>query len=115
IESKELIKDSYSGLSILDSTQGNWKAAYEYHKLFILYRDSIDNEETQKKTIQASMNYEFEKKEALTKAAQDKKDALAATEMKKQQIIRYSIIAILVLVILFTLFLYNRFRLIRKQ
>lgn len=61
------------------------------------------------------MTYEFEKKEALTKAAQDKKDALAATEMKKQQIIRYAVSGILILVILFTLFLYNRFRLIRKQ
>jgi serine phosphatase RsbU (regulator of sigma subunit) len=75
----------------------------------------LDNEESKEKIIQASMNYEFEKKEALTKAAQDKKDALAATEMKKQQIIRYAVSGILVLVILFTLFLYNRFRLIRKQ
>ncbi len=115
IGSKEQLKNSYSRLSIIDSTQGNWEAAYKYHKLFILYRDSIDNEETQKKTIQAGMTYEFEKKEALTKAAQDKKDALATTEIKKQQIIRYAISGILVLVILFTLFLYNRFRLIRKQ
>ncbi|MBA3665215.1 MAG: tetratricopeptide repeat protein [Bacteroidetes bacterium] len=115
IGSKDDIKDSYYGLSTLDSAQGNWKDAYKHHKLFIIYRDSLDNEETKEKTIQASMSYEFEKKEALTKAEQDKKDALAATEMKKQQIIRYAVSGVLGLVILFTFFLYNRFRLIRKQ
>ncbi len=115
IGNKNQIRDCYSNLSTLDSIQGEWKAAYNNHKLYILYRDSIYNEETKEKTIQASMNYEFEKKEALTKAAQDKKDALAATEMKKQQFIRYAVSGILILVILFTLFLYNRYRLIRKQ
>ncbi len=115
IASKKEIKLSYNSLSTIDSMQGNWKGAYDYHKLFILYRDSIDNEETKEKTIQASMNYEFDKKEALTKAEQDKRDALAATEMKKQQVIRYAVSGILVLVILFTMFLYNRFRLIHKQ
>lgn len=115
IGSKDNIKLVYDRLSTIDSVQGNWKAAYEHHKLFIIYRDSIDNEETQKKTIQAGMKYEFEKKEALTKAEQDKKDAMAATEMKKQQIIRYAVSGTLALVLLFTFFLYNRFRLIRKQ
>jgi len=40
---------------------------------------------------------------------------LALTEIKKQQIIRYAVSGILVLVILFTFFLYNRFRLTRQQ
>ena len=115
IGSKLLIKSIYSDLAELDSTQGNWKAAYEHHNLYIIYRDSLNNEETKEKTIQTSMSYEFEKKEALTKAEQVKKDALAAIEIKKQQIIRYAVSGILILVVLFTFFLYNRFRLIRKQ
>ncbi len=129
IGSKESIKESYNNMAALDSARATaaiakrlWPlgVAYlgkslEHYKMYIIYRDSIDNEETKEKTIQSSMNFEFEKKEALTKAAQDKKDALAATEMKKQQIIRYAVSGILVLVILFTFFLYNRFRLIRRQ
>lgn len=115
IGNKELVKNSYISLSELDSLQGNWKDAYQHYKLYTLYRDSIYNEESKEKTIHASMTYEFEKKEALTQAAQDKKDALATTEMRKLEIIRYAVSGVLVLVILFTLFLYNRFRLIRKQ
>lgn len=112
---KETIRDCYYDLANLDSIQGRWKNAYGNHKLYILYRDSLDNEETKEKTLQTSMSYEFEKKEALIMAEQDKRDSLTAIEMKKQQIIRYAISGILLLVLLFTLFLYNRFRLIGKQ
>ena len=83
---KDILKNAYSYLTKLDSATGNFKGAYENHKLYILYRDSIDNEETRKKTIQSQMTYDFEKKELATKAEQDKKDAVALADKKRQQI-----------------------------
>ena len=80
----EDIRDSYQAFSELDSARGNYKGAYENHKLYILYRDSLDNDETRKKTIQSQMTYNFEKKEAATKAQQDKKDAVATADKKRQ-------------------------------
>lgn len=82
---KECLKNAFGLFTELDSTKGNFKGAYENHKLYILYRDSLDNEETRKKTIQSQMTYDFEKKEAATKAEQDKKDILAKEELKQKE------------------------------
>ncbi len=83
---KEYLREIYSSLTELDSSRENYKGAYENHKLYVLYSDSIDNEETKKKTIQSQMTYDFEKKEAATKAEQDKKDAVALADNKRQQL-----------------------------
>jgi tetratricopeptide (TPR) repeat protein len=115
IGSKEWMKESYANLAVLDSTMGNYKAAFEHHKLYIIYRDSLTNEETKKKSMQASMQYEFDKKEIATKAEQDKLDAINAEEKKKQQIVIYAVAGLLVLVGVFAVFMYNRFRITQKQ
>ncbi len=124
IGSKESIKESYSILSSLDSAQGKaaidkqlWQlgAAYfgkslEHYKMYIIYRDSIDNEETRKKTIQTTMTYDFDKKEAATKAAQDKKDAVATEEKRREKVIRYSVSGGLALTLVFAIFIFRGYK-----
>jgi tetratricopeptide (TPR) repeat protein len=63
INNKETIVSAYETLQKLDSVAGKWNGAYQNHKLFILYRDSLTNEENTKKIIQVQMQYEFDKKE----------------------------------------------------
>jgi tetratricopeptide (TPR) repeat protein len=118
--SKELgsnddFRETYAGLVVLDSMVGNYKAAFEYNKLCVLYRDSLNNEETKKKSLQASMQYEYDKKEIATKAEQDKRDAINVEEKKKQQIVIYAVAGILILVVVFAVFMYNRFKITQKQ
>jgi signal transduction histidine kinase len=72
---KEEIKSSSYNLSRLDSLEQNYQQAYSHYKEYILYRDSIVNEENTKKSLQAQMQYDFDKKEAITQAEQEKKDA----------------------------------------
>ncbi len=115
IGSKEYVKVTYSSLAILDSLTGNYKAAFEHHKLYILYRDSLNNEETKKKSLQATMQYEFDKKEIAAKAGQDKLDAINAEEKNKQQIVIYAVAGLLLLVAVFAIFMFNRFRITQKQ
>src|ERR1700757_3172891 len=115
IGSKEDIKESYLNLAALDSLTSNYKAAFEHYKLFIIYRDSLNNEETQKKSLQASMQYEFDKKEIAAKAAQEKLNAVTREEKEKQTIIIYSVAGVLLLVIIFSLFLFNRVRITQRQ
>jgi two-component sensor histidine kinase/tetratricopeptide (TPR) repeat protein len=103
IGSKDLIKSVYEELAILDSTTGNCKAAFEHHKLYLLYRDSLNNEETQKKIIQTAMQYEFDKKEAATKSENDKVILKLEDENKlhKQQRLFFVGFIILSLILLF--------------
>jgi len=115
IGSKDVMKDCYVNLITLDSTIGNYKAAFQYQKLFVIYRDSLDNEETKKQSLQTSMQYEFDKKEIAAKAAQDKLDVIHAEEKQKQRIIIYAVVGLLLLVAIFAIFMYNRFRITNKQ
>ncbi len=101
---KDDIKRSYSGLSALDSVQGNFKEAYDDYKFYIIYRDSLINEEATKKTIQTQMNYEFEKKESLSKA-----------ESKKQKLIIVFIGLGLLIVLVFAGFIFRSLRIRNKQ
>ncbi|HXD94582.1 MAG TPA: tetratricopeptide repeat protein [Bacteroidia bacterium] len=115
IGSNDYIKETYLGLTVLDSTMGNYKAAFEHYKLYTIYSDSLNNEETQKKSLQASMEYEFDKKEIANKAAQDKLDAINAEEKQKQKIIIYAVVGLLLLVGVFAIFMFNRFRITNRQ
>ena len=100
------LQGGYYNLTKLDSTTGNYKQAYEHYKLYTLYRDSLIKEENEKKTLQAKMQYEFDKKEAIAKAEQDKKDA-EQKRIKNQQYFTIAALGVLLLVILL-LHLYNR-------
>jgi len=115
IGSNERLKEAYIGFVVLDSTENNYPAAFLHHKLFIAYRDSIDNAETKKKTLQNAMQYEFENKEIATKAEQEKLNAIQEEERTKQRIIIYSVAGVLLLVVFFSIFLYNRFRITTRQ
>jgi len=101
IAHKETIKSSYEGLAQADSALGNYQAAYENYKMAILYRDSLLNEENTKKTVRLEMQYDFDKKEALTKAEQDKKDFFATKELKMKTQQRNGFIGGFALVLLF--------------
>lgn len=71
-------------------------------------RDSIGNKETQKEALRQSLKYEYEKEMLIREKEQEKRE-------EKQRIILYAIIAILILVVLFSVIIYNRLRVTRKQ
>ena len=112
---REGCKGNYQELSSLDSMLGNYEGAYAHYKLYIIYRDSINNEESTKKQTQTEMQYEFDKKETQTKAEQDKRDAVAATESRKQKVILASVISGLALVLAFAGFVFRSLRITRRQ
>lgn len=60
---KEGIKEAYSSLSACDSSLGNFRSAYEYHKLYSFYKDSIFNAESNKSMAEMQTKYDSEKKD----------------------------------------------------
>jgi class 3 adenylate cyclase/tetratricopeptide (TPR) repeat protein len=101
ISAKDQMKSMYEGLVQLDSVTGNWQGAYLNHLQYMLYRDSLFNEENTKKQTQFEMQYEFDKKEAATQAEQDKKDAVAEQELKRQTMARNGFMGGFAIVLLF--------------
>nr|MBA2611127.1 tetratricopeptide repeat protein [Bacteroidota bacterium] len=111
---REEIKDTYYGLSQLDSINGNYRSAYEHYKLFTLCRDSIDNEETKSKSLQNSMQYEFDKKQAVLKVEQEKKVAITNLKLleKDRDIVKRNFIiavtVIIAMIIIFSIYFLNK-------
>ncbi len=109
----DLLKDIYKNLSDIFTAMGKHKEALQYYKYGIAARDSLNNEENTKKITRTEMNYEFDKKEAATQLDQEKKEAVAAAESKKQRIVLILVSWVLILVFIFAIFAYRSF--LQKQ
>ncbi len=108
-------KDFEYALSEMYEKKGDTGNALKAYKKFIAIRDSIFNKENTKKQTQQEMQYEFDKKQIAEKAEQDKKDAIAVEEKQKQSLITWAVSGVLLLVLVFSVFIYNRFTVTKKQ
>ncbi|MEO8147547.1 MAG: tetratricopeptide repeat protein [Bacteroidia bacterium] len=82
-----LLQD-YEKLSDIQTLIGDTKGALESYKVYASIKDSVFNMEKDKKLTQTAMQYEFDKKEAATKAETDKKSVLASAEIQRQKLIK---------------------------
>lgn len=79
----ENLKVCYLAMSKVEKALNNYKEAFEYFEGYKTLSDSLFNLERDKKITQKEMQYNFNKKEAIQKAEQEKKDL-------RQKIIRNS-------------------------
>lgn len=108
------VRKSYGMLAYLDSSTGNFRGAFENYKTYILYRDSIYNKENDKKILQAQIQYEYDKKETLAKAEQEKKDFSASEEIQKQKLLRNSFVTGFFVVVIFAFTFFSQRNRIKK-
>ena len=103
--------------------------ALKMFELSVKTRDSIVNDDNLKSVINQQYQYEYEKKsladsikhqdeiiihQAEAKAEEEKRKA-EEEKRKNQEFILYGVIALLILIVAFSFYLYTRFRLIRRQ
>ena len=103
--------DAWESISNVYKTQKKFNLALEAYQKYTEIKDSIYNDEKMEEITRKGMQYDFDKKEALTKADNDKKHALAVAEINKQKVIRNaSIVAgsILVLAAMASIIFYKR-------
>ncbi|MCC7332907.1 MAG: tetratricopeptide repeat protein [Flavobacteriales bacterium] len=109
------IQNSAQLLSKAYQQKDRYKDALQMHQLYINSRDSIENNETQRSTIQQQLAYDYEKKELLSRAENDKKLAIAQSEKQKQKAIILIVSIGLILALILGLFALNRWRITQKQ
>ena len=97
---KKTIKDGYKELSALDSTMGKMGAAFENYKMFIVYRDSLFNEENAEKSYATQMQYEIETKEKEAQRVADAEKKRVEEENTRQYLIIFVIVFLVVLGVL---------------
>ncbi len=85
IESFDRQATAYDNISIIYARQNNFDKALTYFKKATVVNDSIFTSEKKLEAARLELQYQFEKQEALTKAENDKQNALAALQMEKQR------------------------------
>lgn len=91
----------YNNLSKIQTHLGDGLGALESFKNYAIFKDSVFNLEKDKKLTQTAMQYAFDKKEAVAKAEQEKKDI-------QERLILYSILAGFVSMIVFSIIVYRQ-------
>lgn len=111
----EQMSGSQKALSEISFNMSDYKSSIKYYKEYIQSRDSLFNQENSKKIIQSQLQYQFDKKETIALAEQEKKDATNKEIAKRQKLTTYSVILVLLVVVVFSFFLYKRFRITKQQ
>ncbi|MEX6690606.1 tetratricopeptide repeat protein [Danxiaibacter flavus] len=88
IEDVELQSFAWKDISKLYEHQGKFNKALEAYKQFTILRDSIVNDSIKQEVTQKEMLFGFEKKEALIKADNEKKQTVAAAQVRHQKLVR---------------------------
>lgn len=105
---EKMLSDTYEKM-------GNKSQSFDHYKQYIIMRDSMFNEENTKKLVRTEMNFKFEKQEEIAKAEQAKKDIITAQVKQRQRLVIYSISGGLLLVLVFSIFLFRGFKKTQRQ
>ncbi|MEO8588412.1 MAG: adenylate/guanylate cyclase domain-containing protein [Flavobacteriales bacterium] len=87
-----LIREAAELLYLVRKAMGDDSEALAMHELFITMRDSVLSAENQQEVMSQKFQYDYDKKEALLNAEQEKKDAVAAEELRRKNVQRNAFI-----------------------
>ncbi|MBI2259198.1 MAG: tetratricopeptide repeat protein [Flavobacteriia bacterium] len=107
-------RSAYLNLSLSHAQIRDFKNAYLYHKLFVQIKDSVFNSENRKEMTEMLAKYESEKKESQIELLKKNRE-IQQQKSKKQNYVIYSVLFSLVLLVIFTVLLFNRFKFTKKQ
>ncbi|MFI5172659.1 MAG: tetratricopeptide repeat protein [Chitinophagales bacterium] len=107
---KSLQLDYLSAMSVLDSVKGNWKNAYYNFYQYVKMNDSIFNDGNSKKLLEMEVQFDYQKKEAVAKAEQEKKDAVNQKELQKQKLVKNIILGATILTVVLLFFVYRNYK-----
>ncbi len=111
----EFIRRTAETLKNIYKETGDDKKAMQMFELFVTMRDSINSRESQRESQKQHFKLEYEKKAAAdsVRVEQEKRVVSLQLEHKKNQ--SYFLIIGLLLVLVFAVFMFNRFKITQKQ
>jgi serine phosphatase RsbU (regulator of sigma subunit) len=95
----------------IDSALGFHKEALNHYMKYKQLYEKFNNEDLSKQAVKEKYQEDFEKQES----EQIQKDLIANKEKQKQQLILWAVISGLALLAVFAVFIYNRFKVTKKQ
>ncbi len=117
-----ILRNAHRLQSKVYEEMGNIKEAFDHYKKYILYRDSVNSIQSRKASMKQQLKYEFDKKATADSIKNAKADEIKDARIKaqtaqnnQQKTQLYALYGGLFLVIVFSFFLFNRFRVTQKQ
>jgi serine phosphatase RsbU (regulator of sigma subunit) len=110
----EQLKQNYYSFYEYFMDNKDYKNAVDYLKTFMSIKDSLINESTTGQLNELQTKYESDKKEKEIELLNKDKE-IQQTQIKQQKIINYGIVAGLLIVLVFSLLLFNRLKITRQQ
>jgi serine phosphatase RsbU (regulator of sigma subunit) len=101
------IRNGEHMLSRLDSTAGNFAGAFAHFKQFMIYKDSVVNDENHQASVRSQIKYDFDKKEAVLQEQRNKERAVADERHRVNKIRLWFFAIGLILVIIFAIYIYR--------
>ncbi len=101
------VADTYISLSLSYEATGNYNKALKTYKRSSQIRDSVRKDENIRKATELSMTYDFEKKEAISKAEQDIKDA---ENMRKKNQQEYALYLLAIVLVALSIIIFMQYR-----
>lgn len=110
----QIRRNAHEMLSELYGEQKKLKLSLDNYKIFVALRDSIYNKASTEKNLRSEINFEFEKKQTIERAQQEKENAMAIAEQKRQKTILWFVISVALVILLTTAFTYRSYLQKRK-
>ncbi len=111
----DLMKEAYKNLAVISANHKDYKSAYENHVLFKKTNDTLFNFENANKITQLKMQADYDKKDAVAKEEQKKKDEVTKTQIEQQAFQRNAFVAGFALMMVLAGVSYRNFRRKRKD
>jgi serine phosphatase RsbU (regulator of sigma subunit) len=108
-------RTSYDNIAASYAKTNQYKDAYNNYVLFKKLTDSIFSSENSKRIGDFKTRFEVEKKEAELKAKAEAQEVITIEEEKRQRFVIYAVIGLLIIVLVFAVFMFNRFKVTQKQ
>lgn len=109
------IRDAAEVLYHSYKKKGNSSETLKMFETYIQMRDSIMSLENQDEIIRQEYKYEYEKQAAADSVLQAKEKEITTAQLQKEKTQRFALYGGLALVLVFALFIYNRYKLTMKQ
>ena len=100
----------------------DFKKSLTHYQQYIIYRDSLHNEKTNKELFEKELKYSFDKKATADSVANAKSQEIKDIEIARQKVEKlalrnqqYALFGGFFLVLVFAGFMYNRFKVTQKQ
>ena len=114
-ENLDRLSKAYKIKSKIQLAMGNCAASLESFKKYMELNDSVYNIDVNNKLTQKTMQYEFDKKEAMARAAQERKEAITKAEKEKSTQQKIVLIIGLIAALGFAAWDYRQKKIISKQ